>query len=110
MTQASDLQAIVMAVGEVKGQLRELVHGMNNLTQAGIHTSNEVSKLAQEIAKLAALPGELAALEIRIGALEVAETKRGAVMGLGGWVLSILPMSGVAAAVAALIEFLRGKH
>jgi len=110
MDAPADFQNLLLSVGRLEGQLRELVHGMNNLTQANIHMSNDVAKMALEIAKFATVPEEIAALKARVGALEIEETKRGAVMGFGGWLLSLIPAGGIAAIVAAAFEFFKGKH
>lgn len=102
MTQATDLQALVMAVGEVKGQMRELVHATNNNTQASNH-------MASSIAKLETIPADIAELKTRITALEVSENKRAGAMGLGGWLIGLMS-GGIGAAIVALIELLRGRH
>jgi len=103
MTHVLDLQALVMSVGELKGQTRELVHAANNNTQALNHA-------LAALAKMETLPAEVLAMKARITALEMAEGRRGAVLGFGGWLMGILPMGGLVAIITTLFEFFRGKH
>lgn len=100
MTDTSDMQALVMAVGEMRGQTRELVHATNNNTQAlnHVHTS---------LAKLEALPVALAELQNRVATLEMSETKRSTIIGLGNWFLTLVPISALITAIGALFAFLR---
>lgn len=103
MTQHTDMQTLIMAMGEVKGQVRELVHATNNNTQASNHMANSIAKLEM-------LPAEITDIKARLTALEIAENRRAGAMGFGGWIISVLPMSAVAAIVTGLFEFFRGKH
>lgn len=81
-------------LGEFRGQLREIVHNLNNL-------SAKIDGLSNTSARHHDLPEEIAALRLRITALEVAEHQRAGAINLGSLLLRS-PMLGwlVGAAVA----------
>ncbi|UIJ43804.1 hypothetical protein LZK98_11945 [Sphingomonas cannabina] len=103
MTQAADLQNISIAVGEVRGQLREVVHGVNNMAQ-------KVDNMSDKVSALVSVPGKMAELEARVTVLEAAENQRVGAMGFGGWLLKVLPIGAISAAIGAISAFLTGRH
>lgn len=67
--------SVAMILGEVRGQLREIIHTMNNerAKQDGV---------LKTLAKLESVPDRLDAIEKRLLELETDKTRRGAVNGL----------------------------
>lgn len=102
MSDTNDIQALVMAVGEMRGQTRELVHATNNNTQA-------LNMMGTQLAKLERIPAELVELRTRVTALEVSEHKRAGAMGLGGWLLRSPFALAIIAALAAAWAILKEK-
>lgn len=64
-----------MILGEMRGQLREVVHSMNNLTQ-------KFDSLTREVVGLAVLGPTVATLERRMTALEVERNRRDGAVGI----------------------------
>lgn len=98
MADPSDLGALTLAVGEMRGQLREIVHGQNDMRQ-------KVDFLTEK-ALLAPTAATVEALTKRIDALEADRDRRDGATNLGvailksptlGWVVGI-----VVAALAAI--------
>lgn len=90
MTQQSELHTLAVKVGEISGQLRELIHKQNNMEM----------KLDGAIERLLTLPtaAEVADLRQRVDALERANDRRdgatGAVAGIlkspaFGWIVGL---------------------
>lgn len=107
MTQATDFASLSMTLGEVRGQLREVIHTMNN-------TAQKIDALTREVVEAKGLPADLAALEVRLGMaearlalLEAAENKRVGAMGLGNWLLKHWPAILGLIALAVLVLELR---
>lgn len=89
-----------MILGEIRGQQREMVHVMNNLSQKMDALSREViglGPLAADVAEVkvrigtlereAAAAAEVAALEVKVNALETERNRR---EGASGLLLAIL--------------------
>ena len=64
-----------MILGEMRGQLREVVHSMNNLTQ-------KFDALTREVIGLAGLGAEMTDLKARMIALEVDRNRRDGAVGV----------------------------
>lgn len=92
-----------MTLGEVKGQLREVVHSVNNMSQ-------KIDALAGRVAASSNIPGDLAALDVRVTALETDKHKRDGAMGFGGWLLKSPLVGWLATAAVAVWAFLQGRH
>ena len=69
-----------MILGEIRGQLRELIHNMRNEEM-----KNDV--LAKTIAKLESVPGDIAEIKQRLTTLEMDRHRRDGAMGFGTWFL-----------------------
>ena len=95
MTAAPELQTMSMTLGEVRGQLRELIHSVNNLAQ-------KQDAMAEKVISHAILPEKIADHEERISSLETDRDKREGAVGAFGWIMRS-PIIGwiVGAAVAA---------
>ena len=72
--------AAAEAIGEVRGQLRELIHSVNNQGM-----QNEA--IGKALAKLESVPDQLAKIENRLTQLETDKHRRDGAMGLGGALL-----------------------
>lgn len=69
-----------MILGELRGQMREVIHGMNNL-------SSKVDGLSREVIGLGSLAGEMADMKSRIAVLEIGNNRR---IGAEGVVAAIM--------------------
>lgn len=106
---ATDLQSLIMAVGEMRGQLREIVHTMNNMAQALNAATTAIAKLETIPANVAKVEADVASLEKRVAALEVAEHKRKGAISFWGWFIQS-PVPGVIVAIGTAVwVFLKGK-
>lgn len=82
MTDSSgDIHALALALGELKGQLRELIHASNN-------TATKVDGIAERVFAWGDLPGAVSKLEKRIDALEADRDRRDGAIGFGAAVLN----------------------
>lgn len=58
-----------MILGELRGQMREVIHSVNNL-------SSKVDGLSREVIGLGSLAGEIADMKARIAILEIGNNRR----------------------------------
>lgn len=91
MPDATDVGALTLAVGEMRGQLREMIHAQNNIAQ-------KVDFLTER-ALLAPTTAQIEALTKRVDALESVNDRQDGAKG----VLAAVMKSPVAAWCAALI-------
>lgn len=93
---------MMMILGEVRGQLREIIHTMNN-------QSMKNDAVAKQLAKLESMPEQLSKLEARMTALEQDRYRRDGAMGLGSWLMKT-PLLGwvVGICIAAWAYFREG--
>lgn len=71
---------VIMILGEVRGQLREIIHTMNN-------QSMKNDAVAKQLAKLEGVPEQLSKLDARMTALEQDRYRRDGAMGIGAWLM-----------------------
>lgn len=69
-----------MILGELRGQMREVIHSVNNL-------SSKVDGLSREVIGLGSLAGEIADMKARIAILEIGNNRR---VGAEGVVTAIM--------------------
>src|SRR3546814_7912574 len=69
-----------MTLGELKGQMREIVHQLNNM-------SSKMDAISHEISKNSGIHEEVEKLKLSVAALEEKESKREGAMGLGVWIM-----------------------
>jgi hypothetical protein len=100
MTQPSD--STMMILGEVRGQLREIIHNMNN--QA---LKNDA--VAAQLAKLEGVPAQLKAMEERLTNLETDKHRRDGAMGFGLQILKSPIVGWLAGFGFAAWAYLSGK-
>jgi hypothetical protein len=91
-----------MMLGEMKGQLRELIHNLNTM-------SAKIDSLTERVAGAAGLPAKVKELEDRIMMLEADKNKRDGAMGLGSWLIRSPVIAWLAAASVAFWAVLKGK-
>lgn len=99
-------QSLTLAVGRMEGQMREVVHTMNNLAQ-------KFEDLARAFDRTAHLPKEveeakasIVALSARVTALETIEHQRKGAVTLGASLLKIMPWlipAGFGGAILAVV-------
>jgi hypothetical protein len=92
----------ILILGEVRGQLREIIHNMNN--QA---LKNDA--VAQQLAKLEGIPDRLDAIEARLVSLETDKHRRDGAMGFGGWLLKSPLIGWLAGLGLAAWAYLSGR-
>ena len=98
MTQETQILAMIGdmkgELGEFRGQLRELVHNMNNV-------SSKIDSLATITARNHDLPDEIISLKARLAVLEAKEHQRTGAVNLGSLILKSPLVGWIAAAGAA---------
>jgi len=94
--------AAAEAIGEIRGQLRELIHSMNNDGQ-------RLEAIARSIAKLDGVPRDIAEIKERLGALEVEKHRRDGAQGLMMAMLKSPTLGWLVGVAAAAWAVLTGK-
>jgi hypothetical protein len=92
----------VLILGEVRGQLREIIHNMNNQAQKN-------DAVAAQLAKLEGMPERLSAIETRLVSLETDKHRRDGAMGFGGWLMKSPLIGWLAGFGVAAWAYLTGK-
>lgn len=82
-----------LIIGEMRGQLREVVHSVNNL-------SGKFDGLAREVMALAALAGEIGKLQAKVDILEQDRNRRD---GANGFALTMMKSPALGWLVGAAI-------
>lgn len=103
-----DEQTLPLMLGEMKGQMRELIHNFNNLAQRVEDLIRTVDRTAHLPAAVEENKADIAALNIRVTALEAIEHQRKGAIGLGAALLKTLPWL-VPASVFGGVAVLVGK-
>lgn len=100
MTDQHDTTGLLL--GEIRGQMRELIYNLNNATA-------KIDVLTEKVIATAALPGRIEKLEERVTALEADRNRRDGAMSFGGWVIRSPLVGWLAGAGLALWMLLKGK-
>lgn len=90
-------------VGEIRGQLREIVHATNN-------NSSKLDQVGKQLAKLEDLPTALGDLTTRVAALEAEKSKGDGAKGVIAWLLQSPLIGWIATAAIAFWAFIERKH
>lgn len=97
-------ESMSMMLGEVRGQLREVVHSLSNL-------SMKVDGIAEKQARAGDTQSELAALKLRVVALETERNRRDGATGIVGALLKSPAIGWLVGAAAAVWAYLsEGGH
>lgn len=91
-----------MMLGELKGQMRELIHNVNNM-------SMKLDGLTREVVGAQDLPHKVQALDDRVVALEKDKNRRDGAMGFSGWLLNSPLIGWLFGAAIAGWALLKGK-
>lgn len=96
---------MTLAVGRMEGQLREVVHTVNNLAQKFEDVARTVDKTSHIPTAVAENKAATVALEVRVTALEAAENQRKGAVRLTEWAIRVVPFAALGAgfAVAAKV-------
>ena len=100
MTQPND--STMMILGEVRGQLREIIHNMYNQAQKN-------DAVSAQLAKLEGVPARLDAIDARLVALEADRHRRDGAMGFGLQILKSPIFGWLAGFGIAAWAYLTGK-
>ena len=71
-----------MILGEMRGQLRELVHNVNNLSAKVDALGQGFTGLSREVGTLVALVGDVALLKVRLDSVEKQQERREGAAGI----------------------------
>jgi len=91
-----------MMLGEMKGQLRELIHNFNNM-------ASKIDGLTERVLGAKDLPDKIKALEDRVSKLEADKNRRDGAMGFGAWLIKSPAVAWFAALAFAAWSLLKGK-
>lgn len=101
-----DEQTLPLMLGEMKGQMRELIHNFNNLAQRVEDLIRTVDRTAHLPAAVEENKADIAALGVRVTALEALENQRKGAITLGAALMKTVPYlipAGVLGAAAVLV-------
>lgn len=102
MAPSNEDVGLYRSVGKIEGQMREIIHAQNNMSQ-------KIDALAQALAVNSNIPAQIADHDRRICALETDKNKRDGAMGLGGWLFRSPIIGWLATAFVAAWALLKGK-
>lgn len=91
MTESSGSENVLLMIGEVRGQLRELVHTIANVAQQVQAVNSKLDATAGTHSIVESLSAASIGHEARITALELIEARRAGAMGLGTWIFKVAP-------------------
>ena len=101
-----DDQSLPLMIGEMRGQLRELNHNVNNLAQKFEDLMRTVDRTAHLPAAVEENKADITALNVRVTALEAIEHQRKGAISLGTALAKVVPWlvpAGFCGIAAALI-------
>lgn len=102
MSEHSESNSQDMILGELRGQMREVIHGMNNL-------SSKVDGLSREVIGLGSLAGEMADMKSRIAVLEIGHNRREGATGILAALLKSPALGWLVGAAITAWAILTGK-
>lgn len=98
-----------MILGEVRGQMRELVHTINNLSMKFDGLSREVIGLGPLASDIADVKAKTSALDVRLAALEADRNRRDGATGIVALILKSPALGWLAGAAISAWVILTGK-
>lgn len=100
MTTQAD--SVAEKLGEIRGQLREMIHNQNN------HAMKQ-DGMSDRLARLDSVPEQLTKIEDRLTSLETDRHRRDGAMGFGGWLVKSPLVAWVAALFVIAWTYLRDR-
>lgn len=88
-------------LGKIEGQLRELIHNLNNEAMKNVARD-------EKLAKLESVPGDVADIKQRLTVLETDRNRREGAMGFGTWLLRTPLVTYLALIALAVWEWWKG--
>jgi len=96
------LETTGMMLGELKGQMRELIHNVNNL-------ATKLDGLSERVIGSAGLPKKIELLEARVTALETDKNKRDGASGIIATIMKSPTIGWLVGAAVSAWAILTGK-
>lgn len=90
-TMPQDLTGLAVMVGEMRGQMREAIHTLNNVSAKIDGLSREVVAMGPLAAEIAEIKGELKLAQVEIGSLKSDRDRRTGATNLAAWVIRNWP-------------------
>lgn len=91
---------MTLAVGRMEGQLREVVHTVNNLAQKFEDVARAVDKTSHIPGAVAESKAAIAALDLRVTTLEATENRRAGAIGISAWLVRTVPFAALGSGFA----------
>lgn len=99
---ADQPENVAFAIGEIRGQMREIIHTMNN-------TASKVDAIGEKVILAAALPEAVNALVIRVASLEADRNRRDGATGVIGAVMKSPAFGWIVGGATTLFLALTGR-
>lgn len=99
-----DDQSMTLAVGRMEGQLREVVHTVNNLAQKFEDVARAVDKSAHIPDAVVENKTAISALGVRVSALEASENQRKGAVKLTEWAIRVVPFAALGGGFALVAK------
>ncbi|OJY63224.1 MAG: hypothetical protein BGP16_00295 [Sphingobium sp. 66-54] len=100
--------SLELLIGEMRGQMRELIHNINNVSQKLEALSQQVAASQSIPADIQALKGEVADLRARVTVLEAQENKRAGALGASSWLFRVIALLAACGAGGAIVKLIGG--
>jgi hypothetical protein len=100
--QGAELQRMSETLGEVKGQLRELIHTINN-------TATKLDAISERVVTMQGVPERITALEVRVVALETERNRRDGATGIVATIMKSPALGWLVGAAITAWAVLTGK-
>ncbi|WP_314717431.1 hypothetical protein [Sphingobium yanoikuyae] len=98
--------SLTLMMGEMRGQLRELIHNFNNLAHKFEGVAKSVDAAAHLPDQISENKARIAALEVRVGKLEAADSERRGAVKLSGWIIKTVPFASLGAGAVLAAKLL----
>lgn len=96
-----DNQSMALMLGEMRGQLRELVHQVANLAQKFEDVAKTVDGSKHIPGLISENKTEIETLKARVTKLETSESERRGAIGLSAWIFKTVPFAAFGGGLAA---------
>lgn len=99
---AEQPENVAFAIGEIRGQLREVIHTMNN-------TAQKVDAIGEKVMLAAALPEAMTNLSARLTALEAERNRRDGATGIISTIMRSPTLGWIVGGVTTILLALTGR-